>query len=79
LNRVANLQPVSKDKFRDVTPEKEAIRELEFKFQDLRVFAIKIPNGQLVLLGGYKNQQDKDFKKFRNLKSQYLESLKKKK
>jgi hypothetical protein len=41
MNRVANLQSVSEDKFRDVTPEKESVKEYEFKFQDLRVYAIK--------------------------------------
>ena len=79
MNRVANLQAVPKEKFRDVTPKKETVAEYEFKFQDLRVLAIKIPNGQLILLGGYKNQQSSDFKKFRSLKKQYLESLNQKK
>lgn len=76
MNRVANLQPVAKDKFRDVTPHRELVKEFKFKYQDLRVLAIKIPDGKLVLLGGYKNQQDKDFSKFRSLKKKYLESIK---
>lgn len=72
--RDANMQSLSKEKFRDVTPDGELVREYEIKYQDLRAFAIKIPNGKLVLLGGYKNQQKEDFKKFRALKKQYLES-----
>lgn len=77
MNRVANLQPVAETKFKDVTPKGELVKEYEFKFQDLRVWAIKISDGKLVLLGGYKNQQKKDFKTFRNLKIKYLESINK--
>lgn len=73
MNRVANLQPVPKMKFKDVTPKGELINEYEFKMGDLRVFAIKIPNGKLIILGGYKNTQPQDFNKFRSLKKQYLE------
>src|SRR4051812_9853040 len=51
MNAVANLQSLPSTKFKDVTPGKEAVKEYEFKYQDLRVFAIKIPNGQLVMLG----------------------------
>jgi hypothetical protein len=75
MNRVANLQSVPKEKFRDVTPHGQSCKEYEFKFGDLRVLSIKITNGQLVLLGGYKNQQSSDFIKFRSLKAQYLESI----
>jgi hypothetical protein len=75
MNLVADNCSVPKEKFKNVTPEKETVQEYEFKAGDLRVFAIKIPNGQLVLLGGYKNQQKKDFVRFRALKKQYLESL----
>lgn len=73
MNRVANLQPVAETKFKDVTPKGELIKEFEFKYQDLRVLAIKIPNGKLIILCGYKNQQGKDFSRFRSLKKQYLE------
>ena len=76
MDRIANMQLVSKDKFRDVTPDNEKVKEYEFKFGDLRVYAIKIPNGQLVILAGYKNTQKKDFKQFRSLKNQYLYNLK---
>lgn len=76
MNRVANLQPVADTKFKDVTPKGELIKEFEFKYQDLRVLAIKIQNGKLVMLCGYKNQQDKNFSRFRSLKKQYLEFTK---
>ena len=76
MNRVANLQSVSQDKFKDITPSKETVKEYEFKHQDLRVYAIYAPDGKIIVFGGYKNNQKADIKKFRSLKSQYLESLK---
>src|SRR5690349_5860685 len=74
MDLVANLQTVSKDKFRDITPAKESVKEYEFKYQDLRAYAIKIPNGKLMLLGGFKNNQTDDIVAFRALKKRYLNS-----
>ncbi|MDP4285082.1 MAG: hypothetical protein Q8891_11710 [Bacteroidota bacterium] len=76
MNRVANLETVSPDKFKDITPRGELVKEFEFKYRDLRVYAIKIFNGKLVVLCGYKNSQKKDIVKFRSLKKQYIESIK---
>ena len=73
MNRVANLQSLPEEKFRDITPDKEIVKEYEIKYQDLRVYLIKIANGKLILLGGFKNNQDSDLKKFRALKRQFLE------
>jgi len=78
MNLVANNESVPNTKFRNITTGNEPIQEFEFKAGDLRVLAIKIPNGQLILLGGYKNRQDKDLSRFRSLKKQYLESLSRK-
>jgi hypothetical protein len=78
MNRIANLQGLPDTKFRDITPDKEDVKEYEFKYQDLRVYAIKIFNGKLVILGGYKNDQDADYVKFRSLKKMYLQFLKSK-
>ncbi len=76
MDRVANLQSVSQDKFKDITPHQELIKEYEFKFKDLRVYAIKNLHGKIILLGGYKNSQKSDITKFRSLKKQYLNYLK---
>ena len=76
MDAVANNQGVSNTQWKDVTPNKEIVKEYEVKAGDLRVFLIKIPNGKLIILGGYKNQQKSDFKKFRSLKQQYLQSEK---
>jgi len=72
MDRIANLMTLSKAKFRDITPEKESVKEYEFKLQDLRIYAIKIQNGQMVILGGFKNNQKDDIRKFRALKKKYL-------
>ncbi|WEK34892.1 MAG: hypothetical protein P0Y53_20585 [Candidatus Pseudobacter hemicellulosilyticus] len=76
MNRVANLQTVSRYKFKDITPSRELVKEYEFKYQDLRAYAIKIANGKLVVLAGFKNSQKADISKFRRLKELYLTSLK---
>ncbi len=75
MNRVANLQSLPDTKFRDITPHGEPVKEYEFKYQDLRAYGIKIPNGKLILLGGFKNKQKGDIAFFRGLKKKYLNSL----
>jgi putative component of toxin-antitoxin plasmid stabilization module len=72
MNAVANLKGLPDTQWKDVTPVKESVKEYEIKAGDLRMFVIKIPYGKLVVLGGYKNNQKEDFKKFRSLKAQYL-------
>ena len=79
MDQVANLKSVPQTKFKDITPKSEDVKEYEFKSSDLRVYAIKMPNGKMILLGGYKNSQPRDIDKFRSLKRQYLETNKNKK
>ena len=52
---------------------KQRVKEYEFKDGALRVYAIAKPEGKIIVMGGYKNRQKKDFKKFRSLKERYLE------
>ena len=75
MNRVANLCGLPKEKFRDITPHAEIVREYEFKSGDLRVYAIKKLNGKIVVFCGHKSTQPKDEVRFRAIKKQYLESL----
>ncbi len=77
MNDVANLRSLPKQKYRDVTPTKETVKEYEIKTADLRLYLIKDETGNLVLLGGKKSTQDEDFKAFRLLKKRYLNSIKK--
>lgn len=74
MNEVANRRSLPKEKFRDITPEKDPVREYEFKKGDLRVYAIKDLTGHLVILGGKKNSQKKDIRSFRSIKQRYLQS-----
>ncbi len=72
MNEVANNRSLPNTKFKDVTPEKESVKEYEFKDGDLRVYGISKFGGKIIILGGYKNQQKKDYRRFRSLKEQYL-------
>ena len=72
MNEVANNRTLPNTKFKDVTPKKERVKEYEFKDGDLRVYGISKYGGKIIILGGYKNQQKKDYRTFRSLKDQYL-------
>ncbi|MBQ0093195.1 MAG: hypothetical protein KBS36_00970 [Bacteroidales bacterium] len=72
MNEVANNRTLPSTKFKDVTPEKEKIKEYEFKDGDLRVYCISKFKGKIIIMGGYKNRQKKDYRTFRSLKEQYL-------
>ena len=77
MDLVANLERLPKQKFRDLTPAKEQVKEYEFKTKHLRLYVIHIEKtGKVVVLGGYKNTQKKDIRGFRSLKKQYLKTLK---
>jgi len=75
MNQVANLQRLPLDKFRDITPAKEVVKEFEIKTGDLRVYLIK-EDGHIVILGGKKNTQREDIGQFRAIKHRYLKSKK---
>lgn len=77
MNEVANNRTLPNTKFKDVTPEKETVKEYEFKDGNLRVYGISKFGGKIIILGGYKNRQKKDYRKFRSLKEQYLKQNKK--
>jgi putative component of toxin-antitoxin plasmid stabilization module len=73
MNQVANMLRLPKEKFRDITPAKETIKEFEIKTANLRVYLIK-EEGHIVVLGGKKNSQKEDIKQFRAIKKQYLKA-----
>lgn len=72
MNEVANNRTLPNIKFKDVTPKTEKVKEYEFKDGNLRVYGISKYGGKIKILGGYKNQQKKDYRTFRSLKKQYL-------
>ncbi|MBQ5997002.1 MAG: hypothetical protein IJL64_03940 [Bacteroidales bacterium] len=75
MNEVANNKTLPITKFKDVTPKKGAVKEYEFKDGDLRVYGISKFGGKIIILGGYKNQQKKDYRTFRSLKELYLKQI----
>ncbi|MBR3287174.1 MAG: hypothetical protein IKI72_05075 [Bacteroidales bacterium] len=72
MNEVANNRTLPYTKFRDITPKKEKVKEYEFKEGDLRVYGISKYGGKIIILGGYKNKQKKDYRTFRSMKEQFL-------
>lgn len=75
MEYLGNNGSLPKTKFRVVTPTGEKVKEYEFKSKHLRIYAIQKMNGKIIILGGYKNKQHKDFLRFRSLKKQLLISL----
>jgi putative component of toxin-antitoxin plasmid stabilization module len=76
LEQVANLQRLSREQFRNITPPKELIKEFEIKTKDLRVYIIK-EQGHIIVFGGRKSTQREDIRRFRSIKRQYLDNKKK--
>ena len=70
------IRPINKQKFRDITPKKDWVKEYEAKTKNLRVYLIhQEKKGRIIVLAGQKNTQKKDIKKFRSIKKQYLDTL----
>lgn len=76
LIQIANLKTLPKTKYKDITPDKESVKEYEIKTENLRVYLFRDPRGHIVVLGGKKSKQKKDIKKFRNMKKEYLNNYK---
>lgn len=76
MNMVSQLKMLPQTKFKDITPNKESVKEYEFKSKHLRVYAFHMEKaGKIVAYGGYKNTQKDDIPKFRSYKSRYLKSI----
>ncbi len=75
MEGVANGKSMPSTKFRDITPAKESVKEYEIKTKNLRVYLTKTTDGKIVIIGGKKNTQKSDLRKFRSLKEQYIRSI----
>lgn len=74
---MAELKSLPDTKFKDITPEKEKIKEYEVKTKHLRVYLLHdVPNGRVIVCAGKKTSQKKDIKHFREVKKRYLENKK---
>jgi len=69
---VANGVSLPSSKFKDITPKKQTVKEYEFKSRQLRLYAIKTSKGKIVVLCGYKNNQNRDIRTFRSIQKRYL-------
>lgn len=76
MDHVANLKSLPKTKFHFYDNAKGGFREFEFKSKHLRVYGIVINEGKLIILGGTKANQTNDTSTFRNIKDEYLKSIK---
>jgi hypothetical protein len=75
MERVANNCHVDGRKYHILErPDNDPHVDFEFKHGDLRVYGIKSQEGKIIVLGGYKNEQETNIKKLRSLKKQFLES-----
>jgi len=72
MERDGNGQSVA-DKKKDITPDKALVKEYEYKTKHLRVYAIKQKDGKIIILGGFKNKQKRDIRKFRQIKKQLID------
>jgi putative component of toxin-antitoxin plasmid stabilization module len=77
MQLVSEMKPMPKEKFKDITPNGDSIKEYEIKTPNLRVYLFhEHLKGRIVVCGGKKGSQNSDIKHFRNIKKQYFKSLK---
>lgn len=73
MDLVANNKTLPNTKFKVISNKGDKPKEYEFKTKHLRVYAIHDEHtGKIIITGGYKNEQQQDINKFRNLKQLYL-------
>lgn len=64
-------------KFNSIKGSGDKVIGYEFKYKVLRVYIIKQTPNVYVVLGGYKNNQKKDIKKFKRITVEFLKSIEK--
>lgn len=73
LQDIADGKLLPKEKFRNITPKKELVKEYEIKTRHLRVYLFHEENtGRVIVYGGKKTTQQKDINHFRRIKKEYL-------
>jgi hypothetical protein len=74
MNSIANLKMLPKEKFRQLFAS--PVKQYEIKTKDLRVYLIKEEKtGNIIFLGGKKNSQKGDIKKFITIVKSYHKYL----
>lgn len=73
LQDIADGKLLPKEKFRNITPKKEMVKEYEIKTRHLRVYLFhEEKTGKVIVCGGKKITQLKDMNHFRRIKKEYL-------
>ena len=73
LQEIADCKLLPKEKFRNITPKKELVKEYEIKTRHLRVYLFhEEETGRVIVCGGKKITQQKDINHFRRIKKEYL-------
>jgi putative component of toxin-antitoxin plasmid stabilization module len=73
LQEIADCKLLPKEKFRNITPKKELVKEYEIKTRHLRVYLFhEEKTGRVIVCGGKKTTQQKDINHFRRIKKEYL-------
>ena len=73
LHDIADGKLLPKEKFRNITPKKELIKEYEIKTRHLRVYLFhEEKTGRVIVCGGKKTTQQKDLNHFRRIKKEYF-------
>lgn len=80
IERKAQMQPVSPDKFKELKGRKKSDphKDFEIRTPNLRLYTFKHDKtGQIIVLGAIKTPkgQDRDIERMRGIKKRYFESL----
>lgn len=76
MDLFANGSTFPKTKFREIKGSKSKVKHYEFKSKNLRLYLFNIPGGKMVVMGGYKNNQDADIRTFLSIVSEYVSQQK---
>ena len=75
MQMVADLRPVPGTRYHAISDGNDGFREYEFKSKHLRIYAFTKLDGKIVVMGGKKNRQRRDIKRFKELKRLYIKYL----
>jgi hypothetical protein len=74
MDFIANGKSLPQTKFREIKGGKISAKRYEIKSKHLRVYAFSQRGGKIVVLGGYKNNQEADIRHFNSLVKEYITS-----
>jgi putative component of toxin-antitoxin plasmid stabilization module len=73
MDLLSNQNRLNPEQYKElVRPASDQIKDYEIKVKPYRVYFFKDECGNIVVLGGTKNSQPKDIKRFRKIKFEYF-------